>query len=53
MLEDGTQFDVLQGKSYMVIKGLSLKTLVADFFTKMGRKLYYYPKQVLVLRSIS
>ncbi|HCI55452.1 MAG TPA: ATP-binding protein [Lachnospiraceae bacterium] len=43
MLEDGTQFDVLQGNLYGY-KGAVFENLVADFFTKMGRKLYYYRK---------
>ena len=43
MLEDGTQFDVLQGNLYGY-KGAIFENLIADFFTKMGRKLYYYHK---------
>ena len=43
MLEEGTQFDVLQGKLYGY-KGAIFENLVADFFAKMGRKLYYYHK---------
>lgn len=43
MLEDGTQFDVLQGRLYGY-KGAIFENLVADFFAKMGRKLYYYHK---------
>ena len=43
MLEDGTQFDVLQGKLYGY-KGAIFENLIADFFAKMGRKLYYYHK---------
>lgn len=43
MLEDGTQFDLLQGnlQSY---KGAIFENLVADIFGKMGRKLYYFHK---------
>ena len=41
MLEDGTQFDVLQGKLYGY-KGAICENLVADIFSKMGRKLYYF-----------
>lgn len=43
MLEDGTQFDILQGnlQSY---KGAIFENLVADIFGKMGRKLYYFHK---------
>ena len=43
MLEEGTQFDVLQGKLYGY-KGAIFENLAADFFGKMGRKLYYYHK---------
>ncbi len=43
MLEDGTQYDILQGNLYGY-KGAIFENLVADFFTKMGRKLYYYHK---------
>ena len=43
MLEDGTQFDVLQGKLY-AYKGAIFENLVADIFSKMGRKLYYFHK---------
>ena len=43
MLEDGTQFDILQGNLYGY-KGAIFENLVADVFTKMGRKLYYFRK---------
>lgn len=43
MLEDGTQFDVLQG-NLARYKGAILENLIADMFTKMGRKLYYFHK---------
>ena len=43
MLEDGTQFDILQGNLY-AYKGAIYENLVADFFIKMGRKLYYFHK---------
>ncbi len=43
MLEDGTQFDVLRGDLFGY-KGAIFENLVADFFAKMGRKLYYYHK---------
>lgn len=43
MLEDGTQFDILQGNLYGY-KGAIFENLVADIFYKMGRKLYYYRK---------
>ena len=43
MLEDGTQFDVLNGHLYGY-KGAIFENLIADIFHKMGRKLYYYHK---------
>ena len=43
MLEEGTQFDILQGRLYGY-KGTIFENLIADIFTKMGRKLYYYRK---------
>ncbi len=43
MLEDGTQYDILQGNLYGY-KGAIFENLVADIFVKMGRKLYYYHK---------
>jgi predicted AAA+ superfamily ATPase len=43
MLEDGTQFDILQGNLY-AYKGAIIENLIADIFTKMGRKLYYFQK---------
>ena len=43
MLEDGTQFDVLQG-NLARYKGAIFENLIADMFTKMGRKLYYFYK---------
>ncbi len=43
MLEDGTQFDVLQGNLF-AYKGAIFEGLIADIFSKMGRKLYYYHK---------
>lgn len=44
MLEDGTQFDILNGNLYGY-KGAIFENLAADFFAKMGRKLYYYRKE--------
>ncbi len=44
MLEDGTQFDILQGR-LSAYKGAIYENLVADMFTKMGRKLYYYRQE--------
>ena len=43
MLEDGTQFDILHNKLY-TYKGAIVENLVADFFGKAGKKLYYYRK---------
>ena len=43
MLEDGTQYDILQGKLYGY-KGAIFENLIADIFAKMGRKLYYFHK---------
>ena len=43
MLEEGSQYDILQGNLYGY-KGAIFENLVADFFVKMGRKLYYYHK---------
>lgn len=43
MLEDGTQFDILQGNLFGY-KGAIFEGLIADTFTKMGRKLYYFHK---------
>ena len=43
MLEDGTQYDVLKGNLY-AYKGAIFENLIADIFTKMQRKLYYYHK---------
>lgn len=43
MLEDGTQYDILQGNLYGY-KGAIFENLIADIFGKMGRKLYYFRK---------
>ncbi len=43
MLEDGTQYDILQGSLYGY-KGAIFENLVADIFSKMGRRLYYFHK---------
>ncbi|MBR5644372.1 MAG: ATP-binding protein [Salinivirgaceae bacterium] len=43
MLEDGTQSDILQG-NLLGYKGAVFENLMADFLSKMGRKLYYYHK---------
>jgi len=42
-LEEGTQFDVLKGNLY-AYKGAVFENLIAETFTKMGRKLYYFHK---------
>lgn len=44
MLEDGTQYDILQG-NLLGYKGAIFENLIADIFSKMGRKLYYYHKE--------
>ncbi|MGI6223013.1 MAG: ATP-binding protein [Prevotella sp.] len=43
MLEDGTQADILRGNLYGY-KGAIFENLIADIFSKMGRKLYYFHK---------
>ena len=43
MLDDGTQFDILQGNLH-TYKGAIYENLVADIFTKMKRRLYYFRK---------
>lgn len=43
MLEDGTQFDILQGNLFGY-KGAIFENLVADILHKMRRKLYYFRK---------
>ncbi len=43
MLEDGTQYDILQGNLH-AYKGAIFENLIADIFAKMGRKLYYFHK---------
>ncbi len=43
MLEDGTQYDILQGNLFGY-KGAIFENLIADIFTKMGRRLYYFHK---------
>ena len=43
MLEDGTQYDILQGNLH-AYKGAVFENLIADIFSKMGRKLYYFHK---------
>ena len=43
MLDDGTQYDILQGNLYGY-KGAIFENLIAETFGKMSRKLYYYKK---------
>lgn len=43
MLEDGTQYDILQGNLFGY-KDAIFENLIADIFSKMGRKLYYFHK---------
>lgn len=43
MLEDGTQFDILNG-NMGTYKGAIYENIIADIFHKMGCKLYYYRK---------
>ena len=43
MLEEGTQYDILRG-NLLIYKGAIFENLIADIFTKMGRKLYYFRK---------
>lgn len=43
MLEDGTQYDILQGNLFRY-KGAIFENIIADIFSKMGRKLYYFHK---------
>ena len=44
MLEEGSQFDILQGNLFGY-KGAIFENLIADVFGKMGRKLYYFRKE--------
>ena len=43
MLDDGTQGDIIQG-NLLGYKGAIYENLVADYFGKMGRNLYYFHK---------
>jgi len=43
MLEEGTQVDILNG-NLMIYKGAIFENIIADAFSKMGRKLYYFHK---------
>lgn len=44
MLEEGTQSNILEG-DLLGYKGAIYENLLADIFSKMGRKLYYYHKK--------
>ena len=44
MLEKGTGYDILQG-NLLGYKGAIFENLIADIFSKMGRKLYYFRKE--------
>ena len=44
MLEKGTSSDILQG-NLLGYKGAIFENLIADIFSKMGRKLYYFRKE--------
>ena len=43
MLEEGTQADILNG-NMLIYKGAIYENIVADAFSKMNRKLYYFHK---------
>ncbi len=43
MLDDGTQFDIINGDLYG-FKGAIYENALADIFGKMGRRLYYFQK---------
>lgn len=43
MLEDGTQADILSG-NLLIYKGAIYENIIADAFSKMNRKLYYFHK---------
>ena len=43
MLDEGTQSDILQG-NLLGYKGAIFENIVADFFGKKGKKLYYFQK---------
>ncbi|MBR4564301.1 MAG: ATP-binding protein [Paludibacteraceae bacterium] len=43
MLEQGTQYDILQG-NLLGYKGAIFENVIADIFSKMERNLYYYRK---------
>ena len=41
MLEDGSQADIIDGK-LGIYKGAIFENIIADIFTKLGKKLYYF-----------
>ncbi len=41
MLEDGSQEDIIDG-NLGIYKGAIYENIIADIFTKSGKKLYYY-----------
>jgi len=43
MLEEGTQADILRG-NLLIYKGAIYENIIADAFSKMNRKLYYFHK---------
>jgi predicted AAA+ superfamily ATPase len=43
MLEDGSQSDIIDG-NLGIYKGAIYENIIADIFTKSGKKLYYYEK---------
>ncbi len=43
MLEDGSQEDIIDG-NLGIYKGAIYENIIADFFVKAGKKLYYYEK---------
>lgn len=43
MLEEGTQADILKG-NMLIYKGAIYENIIADAFSKINRKLYYYHK---------
>jgi len=43
MLEDGSQEDIIDG-NLGIYKGAIYENIIADIFTKSGKKLYYYEK---------
>lgn len=43
MLEDGSQADIIDG-NLGIYKGAIYENIIADIFTKLGKKLYYFEK---------